>query len=155
MALFYLVTDIIWEDPPETALNVRKKTAYTEFVKALRANPGKWALAPGERASADSAKNTAANIVRGKMRDFPRGEFQTAVDGPKLYVRFVKPADGQTSEPETTTPAGETEALSDVEVEIGRGAMIRQWARARGMDVPDRGRLKQYIVDEYNAEHST
>jgi hypothetical protein len=43
----------------------------------------------------------------------------------------------------------------------GRGAVkadrdqnraIREWAQAKGLDVSDRGRIKQDIVDRYNAE---
>ena len=29
---------------------------------------------------------------------------------------------------------------------------IREWAQAKGIDVSDRGRIKQEIVDRYNAE---
>ena len=29
---------------------------------------------------------------------------------------------------------------------------IREWAQAKGLDVSDRGRIKQEIVDRYNAE---
>jgi hypothetical protein len=30
---------------------------------------------------------------------------------------------------------------------------IRQWARSKGYEVAERGRIKQSIVDEYNAAH--
>jgi hypothetical protein len=29
---------------------------------------------------------------------------------------------------------------------------VREWARAKGLDVSDRGRIKQEVVDRYNAE---
>jgi hypothetical protein len=34
-------------------------------------------------------------------------------------------------------------------------AVIRAWARAQGLDVPDSGRLPQGVIDAYNAQHST
>ena len=134
-------SDIVWEDPPATALNVRKKTAYTEFAAALRQNPGRWAVAPGERASADSAKNTAANITRGSMRDFPKGEFETAVDGPKLWVRFK----GDAGAP--ADPSGNDEVA--VGAMQHRASDVRQWARDNGFDIPDRGRLPQHVITAF------
>lgn len=137
--------DIRWEDPPETALNVRKRTAYTDFTKVLRENPGKWALAPGERKSHESAKNTAQNIQRGVMRDFPKGAFETAVDGSKLYVRFKDPA---------TRPEGEHPEGGNEEIAVGtlqhRAADVRAWARLNGFsDIPERGRLPQHVIHAF------
>lgn len=31
---------------------------------------------------------------------------------------------------------------------------IREWARAKGIEVSDRGRIKQEIVDQFNAAHA-
>lgn len=126
--------DIVWEDPPESALNVRRRTPYTEFAQALRAQPGKWAIMPGARTTEGSAKNMAQNVLRGKMRDFPKGEFETAVDGAKVYVRHVM--------------SSATDEHADVV--LGQRSYnpktIRAWARENGFEVPDRGRLPDNII---------
>ena len=131
-------SDIQWEDPPEHALTIRRKTTYTDFAQALRQRPGQWAIAPGERASADSAKNTAANILNGRMKDFPKGECQAVVDGPKLYVRYRDPV------------AVEHEGGGE-EIAVGsqqhRAADVRAWAKENGFsDIGDKGRLPQHVI---------
>lgn len=79
------------------------------------------------------------------MRDFTRGEFETAVDGPKLYVRFVDPATRSQDEP--------TEGSSD-EIAVGSmqhlAADVRTWARTNGFaDIPERGRLPQHVIHAF------
>lgn len=138
--------DIIWEDPPEDALTSAPKGRYKDFARRLRENPNKWAVLPGgPKKSADSAKGTATNIRTGRVQGFTKDHFETAVDGVKVYVRFIGLA-GQ-GEPAQDDVVGE----SGVEATSGRGAMVRQWARAQGIDVPNRGRLPQAVIDKYEA----
>lgn len=35
----------------------------------------------------------------------------------------------------------------------GKSALVREWARARGMKVSERGRVSQEIIDAYEAAH--
>lgn len=152
------MADIQWEEPPAHAIlgPGQHRGRYAEIATALRENPGRWALLPsptGERTEKGAAA-TAQNIRRGKVKGFEAGQkvFETAVDGVKVYVR-VKP---DVDEAEATQPEGESDEQSEEEEEAGDGpggkaiaSDIRAWARERGMDVPDRGRLPREITDAY------
>lgn len=132
--------DLQWEDPPEHALNNRPGGQYRDFTAALRQNPQRWALLPGERASENSARSTLQNLRRGKMVNFPKGEFEAVIDRTKIYVRFIGETEVETSHDATS-------------VEGPNGAIIRAWAIEQGMTVPARGRLSQDIVDAYMEQH--
>jgi hypothetical protein len=143
------VVDIIWEDPPEHAVESGQRSRYAEFQAALRENPQRWAVLPGPaKASTDSAKGTAMNIRNGRMRGFTKGQFETRVAGVKIYVRYVGPTDG------AATPAPAAAETSDgstsAESKHPAGA-VRAWARSTGREVPDHGRLPNALIEAYEA----
>lgn len=146
-----MTMEILWEEPPAEAEDSGKRSRYREFAAALRAHPGRWAVLPTTSKTVSSAKNTATNIRLGKVSGFtPRGAFETKTHETKIYVRCVEgapPADQPEGDPE------EQPVLSTVEADHGRGAMIRSWARSVGIDVPERGRLAQSIVSQYELAH--
>lgn len=139
---------IIWQDPPEDALLGAARGRYKAFARALRENPQRWALLPGpEKKSVDSAKGTAMNIRSGRVQGFAKNLYETAVDGTKIFVRYIGPP-GE-SEPEVEDESGQGD--SAVHADSGRGAMIRQWARGQGKEVGDKGRLPQSLIDAFDA----
>lgn len=146
-----MTMEILWEEPPEDAEDSGKRSKYRVFAAALRTNPGRWAVLPTTSKSVSSAKNTATSIRLGKLSGFaPAGAFETKTHETKIYVRCVEQA------PAPEQEQGDTEeqpVLSSVEADHGRGAMIRSWARSVGIDVPERGRLAQSIVSQYELAH--
>jgi hypothetical protein len=83
--------EIEWEDPPDAILNRERRGKYDDFADALRERPQQWAVAPFERTikGADSLVNS---IRHGKMRTFPKGEFEAVCDRHtgKVWVRYIK-----------------------------------------------------------------
>ena len=134
-------SEIKWAEPPSYALFVgsgKQPGRYMEFAAQLKESPKRWAVLPGgDKTSENSAKATAQNIRRGKIKGFDDGKFETAVDGLTIYVRFVgKP------EPKVDTPDDD-----------GAAPAIRDWARTQGLEVPDRGRLPAHLVEAYRSAH--
>lgn len=136
-----------WEDPPEYAKRPgsgKSPGRYVKFAVALKENPGKWAILPAASTSEKGAEATAHNIRRGRVGGFKleedHGKFDVAVDGTKIYVRFLAP--GWQDEPE------------DEESDDGpaRGD-IRAWARSNGFEVAKRGALPREVIDAYDAAH--
>lgn len=142
---------IVWEEPPPTALFAgQKRGSYTEFAAALREHPGRWGVLPGERKTSESAKNTAQNVRRGVMKDFPKGQFETAVDHTKVYVRFVGD-DQQDGPAKSQSAAPASEGGADEPADSKR---IRAWGRANGFDLPDRGRMPAEVYEAYRRAHA-
>lgn len=138
------MTDIVWEEPPAHVLKPVRKGGYQAFAQTLRQNKDRWAVMPtldGAERSPKGAVNTAQNVRRGVMPAFPKGEYEVAVDGAKVYVRYTGPveAQGRGSEP---APRDDTEERQDP-------AEVRAWARRNGYEVPDRGRLSRVVLDAY------
>lgn len=144
------MTDIIWEDPPETALAKQARGRYKEFAAVLREHPKQWARLPGEKKTPESAKATALNIRAGRMTVFPKGEFEVVTEDVKIWVRYV----GE-DEQAPALPQQPGERASAVDADSGRGAMVRQWARSQGIEVADRGRLPQSLIDSFDAAKAT
>lgn len=132
------MVDLQWEDPPAHALTSQRPGQYREFATALRDNPQRWAVLPGERASENSARSTLQNLRRGKMSNFPKGEFEAVIDKTKIFVRYV-------GEPEASPPSGGSAGPDS--------AIIRAWAVENGYDLPSRGRLSQDVIDAYMDAH--
>jgi hypothetical protein len=91
------VTDIRWEDPPQTAKPTTGPTladpTLVAFADTLRANPYRWAVYPRPLTNG-SANATARAIKTGVRETFaPAGTFEALtrmVDGQRrLYVRYV------------------------------------------------------------------
>lgn len=139
---------IIWEEPPATASYAGQKPgAYKEFADALRTAPHKWAILPGERKTSDSAKGTAQNVRRGVVKGFTKGEFETAVDGTKIYVRFIGTVDQDQVGELADGDEGDVEDAPD-------GKKVRAWANANGFTLPERGRMPQDVHDAYRSAHA-
>lgn len=139
--------DIEWEDPPETALGSgRRSGKYLEFAIALRDHPGKWAVLPSadERRSEKGAQATSQNIRRGKVRGFPKGQYESVVDGTRIYVRY-QPTDDSGSEDEATDSEHDDAPPNTL------APAVRAWAAEQGIEVPDRGRLPRKVIDQYMA----
>ena len=166
--------DIQWEEPPAHAHFVgsgKRPGRYVEWALALRQHPGKWAVLPGDNKTKASADGTAQNIRRGVTKGFaPKGSYETAVDGTKIWVRYVG-KDESASEPTQAESASEpTQAESASEptqaespkdsesgptddgegVPKGLAANVRAWAKGRGIDVPDRGRISNELIEQYS-----
>lgn len=60
---------------------------YTQFAKALKANPGKWAIMPYSGKS--SAGQVAYFIRRGKYGAFTSRDFEASSRGDEVWVRYV------------------------------------------------------------------
>lgn len=143
---------ITWAEPPASARFAGQKPgAYKEFADALRQNPQKWAILPGERKSNESAKGTAQNIRRGVVKGFTKGEFETAVDDTKIYVRFIsiqQPAEDSAVE-------GVDEDDNDDPDDPGPDSRrVRAWAKANGFDLPERGRMPAEVHEAYRKAHA-
>lgn len=129
------MTDIVWEEPPAHVLKPVRKGGYQAFAQTLRQNKDRWAVMPtldGAERSPKGAVNTAQNVRRGVMPAFPKGEYEVAVDGAKVYMRYTGP----------TAPQ---------EADRPDPAETRAWARRNGYEVPDRGRLSKVVLDAYDA----
>ncbi len=127
-----------WEEPPSYLDQVNDPRArYTEVVKSLRENKGKWAkLAP--RPDGSSARALSGNIRRGGLASFaPQGAFESKYDGVTVWVRYVGEPDGVEAPKKM------------VKLSPGVAKAVRTWARATGRPVSDNGRLPTFLVDEW------
>lgn len=61
---------------------------YVKFFRAVRANPGRWAMFP-EQKSSDNRRRIARNIIFGNYAGACDGEFEAVNRNAILYVRFV------------------------------------------------------------------
>lgn len=145
--------DIEWEEPPQSALLRSQGTGrYMDLALALRDHPGRWAVLPnlggGERSDKGAAA-TARSIKQGRTKGFAKGEYETAVEGGKVWVRYQPPAEQPEAAGEAAGGAG-----GDTKVEAtGKPATadVRAWAQKQGLHVPDRGRLPDEVWDKYAA----
>ena len=142
--------DIQWEDPPEEVLARVQGGGgrYLDFALALRQNKDRWARLPGTFQSEKSAQSTAANIRRGKMRGFEGKEYQAVHKDTTIWVRYVGSEKHESAAP---APA-EGVDLDAAPKTPGLAPKIREWARTKGIEVPDRGRLPREIIDQYFTE---
>ena len=62
---------------------------YSMFAEALRSHPGKWAVWPRDLKSNAVAATTAANVKRGKLINFPEGQFEARAADGIVYVRYI------------------------------------------------------------------
>ena len=74
------------EPPPR---EYGRNRLYSEFAEALRNRPGEWAIWPREMKNKTVASVTAMNVRRGKLANFPEGEFESRAAQGVVYVRFV------------------------------------------------------------------
>jgi hypothetical protein len=51
-----------------------------------------------------------------------------------------------------TTPASTPRGRRSATADRDQNRAIREWAKAKGLDVSDRGRIKQEIIDRYQTE---
>lgn len=148
--------DIIWEKPPQVALDAQTvhRSQYGELALALRERKGEWARVPREFASMDSARNTATNMRRGVVKGFIKGEYEAIAHDKQIWVRWIGPKGAQeTPEPEpsrTVTRPPEPEE-DDYGVNDAKAfpARVRSWAQLNGRQVPSRGRLPEALIAEY------
>lgn len=142
-----MTDEIVWEDPPEEILGRRRgaSTEYVAFARALREHPKRWAVLPGGGRSEKGAQGTAGNIRRGRMASFTNGKYETAVDGTKIYVRYVGPEGDQEEKDEEARPSDSRPRRPD----DGHTAKVRKWALDQGMEVPERGRLPKTVHEAY------
>lgn len=73
--------------PPEPARG--RNGMYSEFAAALRSRPGEWAIWPKKHKSDPVAKNAAAQVNRGVLKNFPAGQFEAVQRGATVYVRYI------------------------------------------------------------------
>lgn len=145
-----LCMDIEWEDPPEHAAMVgsgQHQGKYLEFALAIREFPGKWAVLPtgaGESRTEKGAMATAQNIRRGKVKGFKAGQYDTAVKGTKIWVRYKEGLP-----PVTNGDSGPPSDVSEPHDDWPEAKVVRAWAIGKGMDVPDRGRLPKKFFEAY------
>lgn len=145
--------DIQWEEPPQHLLEGQRVSKYREFADALRQHPGRWALLPTEgNRTVKGAKATRVNIKRGRVGGMAEGEFDALVDAtdednPKIYVRFVG-KEQATPEKAEAVPKQKAKDSAKDEAEPSVGE-VRAWARAKGIDVPDRGMLSRDLFEKY------
>ena len=143
--------EIIWEDPPQTALTQGQRPGrYVKFAQALRDNPGRWAVAPGERTEA-SAKGFRQNVLRGEVKGFTKGEpWEAAVEGGKVWVRFNPDEDRKAAPEPEQHEDEEPEEDDDAPGKRQLNADVRAWARNNGFNVTDRGRIPREVIEAYH-----
>jgi len=136
---------IVWEEPPEEVLlRAQGGGQYVEAALALRARPGEWGLLPtaGRVQSESSAKGMAQSIRRGKTKGFAvpasSGSYEAVADGVKVWARFMPKADDDEE--------GAREPIRSL------APRVRAWAKEKGMEVPDRGRLPESVMDAFFAD---
>ena len=139
-----------FQDPPEHAKRPgsgAQPGRYVQFAVELRKHPQRWCLLPsdGARRSEKGAEATAQNIRRGKVKGFAARQYETAVDGTTIYVRFVGEPDEEEKQPEP----------EEEEADAGKAlaADIRRWAQEEGMNVPRVGKLSRDVIDAYMKSH--
>jgi hypothetical protein len=84
--------EIEWEEPPPAKSRAYPKGVYVDIAKALRQNPGKWAIV-----RRDGQGNLAIFIRRGQVKGFaPAGSFEAVSRANGLgrghatiYARYV------------------------------------------------------------------
>lgn len=62
---------------------------YADFAAALRENTGKWAVWPREFKNKATAAAAAANVQRGRLGNFPHGEFEARMVDGVVYARHI------------------------------------------------------------------
>lgn len=80
-----MTQNIQWAEPPERG----GRCDHAEFAKALRDNPGAWAVMPGSY-----SRQQATAINRGRLKNYPIGEFDAVARSRgagmyDIYVRYV------------------------------------------------------------------
>lgn len=83
------MTEIKWEDP---APDPRSRGKYRDLIRALRNNPGQWALV-----SEDAATTLSSAIKKGLGQWAPAGDFESvsrSLEGGqgnrvKVYARYI------------------------------------------------------------------
>lgn len=164
--------DIIWEAPPQAALDAQTvaRSTYGEFALALRDRPNEWAKVPRVFASNDSARNTATNMRRGHVKGFVKGEYETIAHETQIWARFIGPKDGQDAPatpappraPRKQTVATPSPAPKDLdEGDDGSAspdetmafpARVRVWAKLNGFEVAAHGRLPSAVIEAYERD---
>lgn len=141
-----------FKDPPEEVL-IRSRNVgarYIDFAIALRDHRERWAVLPVTPASDKSAQNLAQNIRRGVTKAFaPSGTYEAVADGTTVYVRFMgEPEDPQDPKSPASSTRGD-DVGEDEDVVRSFAPKVREWARATGIEVPDKGRLPRLVIDAY------
>lgn len=140
--------DITWEEPPVHAKKPGEhKGRYVEFASELAKHPGRWAVLPAQSQSEKGAAATAQNIRRGKLKGFTKGEYETALSGTKIYVRFIAEEDRDGGEDDDAGAGDEQPDRPQRNPDTGE---VRAWAAANGYDLPDRGRIPTSVRVAFN-----
>lgn len=160
--------EIEWAEPPE---HVRLKAEgrsgkYTAFALGLQEQPGRWAKMPASAAGTEkTAKGVAQSIKRGSIKGFEKGMYDAIADGIVVYVRYKeeheRPKEGNGSDddlPDPEHPHGwkpDDPSAPPVDPPERTGVdpkVLRQWAKDKGMVVPERGRLSNELAEAYAAD---
>lgn len=72
--------------PPRTC---GRNAIYAAFADALRDRPGEWAIWPKEFNAPNVAAATTANIKKGRLKNFPAGQFEAVTSGCTVYARYI------------------------------------------------------------------
>lgn len=148
---------IQWEEPPDHAhvLGKNQKVGkYAEFASELRKNPDRWAVLPtNEDRTLKGAMATAQNIRRGKVRGFKAGEYEVAVDKTRIYVMFKGEVEftGPVDDEDDDEPESEESVAGEMDL-AKLAPRVRTWAKQKGIDVPDRGRLPRKLMKQWSEE---
>lgn len=85
--------DIIWEDPPVLNAGRPADPAKAEFIEALKAHPGKWAIYPRDFPSSGSAGGFSKDLRGAKQKDHTPTGIESCTrtkDGiTRVYARWV------------------------------------------------------------------
>jgi hypothetical protein len=162
--------EIEFEDPPEEALLRQRASGakYLEFAIALREHPEKWAVLPSDPppASDKAGQNAAQNIRRGVTKAFaPKGAYEAvyAPETGKIHVRYMPngaEAEGDEKDPPKPAAAKSSRAAvgdphAEDEATVARKAFaprVRAWAKEKGIEVSEHGRLPEDIIQHYLAD---
>jgi len=147
--------DIIWEMPPQEALDAQAvhRSQYGDLALALRQRKGEWARVPRVFGSKDSAKNTAQNMRRGQVKGFIKGEYKAITHETTIWVRYVGPKEPAPTNTERSTPVDPGDDHSaDPDQAKAFPARVRAWAKLNGRDVSAHGRLPEALIAAYEQD---
>lgn len=88
------MTAVTWEDPPRDARSPRQRDrggSLSAEARELQTRPAQWARI-ATRADEDKARNTARQIVNGKLAPFADAKYEAVASGNDVWARYIGPA---------------------------------------------------------------
>ncbi|AHJ86431.1 hypothetical protein 40AC_68 [Mycobacterium phage 40AC] len=78
-----------YDSLPEEQPREERRSALADFAEALMRRPGEWAEWPKSFDREHQAYCCKSNVNTGKLKNFPRGQFDAEKVGKRVYVRYI------------------------------------------------------------------